>query len=161
MAEPAPILTIGYAGAAPEALVECLHAAGTRTLIDVRDRPWSRRPQFSRIALAEALAEAGIDYVHLAGLGTPSEGREAARAGRRQAFERALGRRLDGPEGESALAGAGRLARDAGPICLLCLEADPLRCHRSIVAERLARRLGAGIRHLRPSPTPDQGRLSL
>jgi uncharacterized protein (DUF488 family) len=71
------LFSIGYEKARLADVVATLKAAGVETLIDVRDRPISRRPGFSKNQLTAALAEAGIRYVGLRALGTPPEGREA------------------------------------------------------------------------------------
>ena len=76
------IFTIGYEGATQGEFLAALEAAGVKRIIDVRAVPNSRRPGFSKTPLRNALAEAGIDYVHLRALGTPADGRAAARAGR-------------------------------------------------------------------------------
>ena len=76
------IFTIGYEGTTMPEFVSALQAAGVQRVIDVRALPLSRRPGFSKSPLRAALEEAGIEYVHLKALGTPSEGRTAARAGR-------------------------------------------------------------------------------
>ena len=76
------IFTIGYEGATMDDFLSALKQAGVERVIDVRALPLSRRPGFSKTPLQNALAEAGIEYVHLKALGTPAEGRNAARAGR-------------------------------------------------------------------------------
>jgi uncharacterized protein (DUF488 family) len=73
------IFTIGYEGATQAEVVAALVAAGVKRLVDVRAVPLSRRPGFSKNILAAGLREAGIDYVGLKALGTPAQGREAAR----------------------------------------------------------------------------------
>src|SRR5579864_2754337 len=73
------IFTIGYEGSTQNDVVAALSAAGVKILLDVRAVPLSRRPGFSKNVLAAGLREAGIDYVGLKALGTPPEGREAAR----------------------------------------------------------------------------------
>ena len=73
------LFTIGYEKARLADVVAALAAAGVATLIDVRDRPISRRPGFSKRQLAAAVEAAGIRYLHLQALGTPPEGREASR----------------------------------------------------------------------------------
>jgi len=76
------LFTIGYEGKTVEELLDQLNASGVKLLIDVRAVAASRRPGFSKTALAGALRERGIDYLHLRPLGTPKAGREAARKGR-------------------------------------------------------------------------------
>ncbi len=79
MPAPPTLFTIGYEKARLADVVATLTGAGVATLIDVRDRPISRRPGFSKRQLAAAVEAAGISYLHLQALGTPPEGREAGR----------------------------------------------------------------------------------
>src|SRR6478609_1137674 len=132
------LFTIGYEGATPDRLIETLRAAGVTTLVDVRELPNSRRPGFAKRALSEALERAGIGYRHVRALGTPPEGRAAARAGRSAEMKRIFGARLAGGEAQAAVAALAAEAREGARLCLLCLEADPRRCHRSLVAEAVA-----------------------
>lgn len=137
------IRTIGYEGRTLPALLERLRAERVATLVDVRALANSRRPGFAKRALSEGLAGAGIGYLHLRALGTPAEGRAAVRAGRPAEMRRLYGRHLEGAEQQHALAALAAQAR-AEPLCLLCLEADPAQCHRSLVAEAV----GLPVRHL-------------
>ena len=73
------IFTIGYEGVTQADFIAALSGAGVKLLADVRAVPLSRRPGFSKNVLAAGLREAGIDYVGFKALGTPPEGREAAR----------------------------------------------------------------------------------
>ena len=148
-AGPAPVFTIGYEGATPDRLIATLQAAGVTTLVDVRELANSRRPGFAKRALSEALGRAGIGYAHVKALGTPPEGRAAARAGRTGEMKRIFGARLAGTEAQAAV---GALAAQAGRerICLLCLEADPASCHRTLVAEAVALAGSCEIAHLFP-----------
>ncbi|MCS6779517.1 MAG: DUF488 domain-containing protein [Geminicoccaceae bacterium] len=147
-----PLATIGYALATPAGLVAALRAAGIELLVDVRAVPASRRPGFSKRQLAAALEEAGIAYRHMKGLGTPAAGRDAARAGRLDAFERIFREHLAGLEAQAELAELARLIAAGRRLCLLCLEAEPAHCHRAILAEELRRQLGLEVRHLAPEP---------
>ena len=140
-------MTIGYEGAGIEAFVATLRAAGVGTLIDVRDAPWSRRPEYAKRALAEALAAGGIAYLHLKGLGNPKPGRDAARAGDIETFHAIFHAQMETEAARDDLARAGDLAA-SGAVCLMCYERDAARCHRSIVAERLAQATGLAVRHL-------------
>ena len=75
------LFTIGYEQATQAAVVAALREAGVEVLADVRYLPLSRRPGFSKNSLRAAVEEAGIEYRHLRDLGTPAEGRAAARRG--------------------------------------------------------------------------------
>jgi uncharacterized protein (DUF488 family) len=141
------LFTIGYEKARQADLIATLEAAGVATLIDVRDRPQSRRPGFSKNQLAAALEEAGIRYVGLRALGTPPEGREANRKRAWEIFWRIVDDKLATAEAEHGLQQAAAIAADS-PSCLLCYEADWHICHRSRVADILAERHGFTLRHL-------------
>ena len=141
------IFSIGYEKARLADVIAALKAAGVETLIDVRDRPQSRRPGFSKNQLAAGLAEAGISYVGLKALGTPPEGREANRKRQWERFWRIVDAKLATVEAEHALEEAAAIASKT-PTCLLCYEANPDICHRSRVAGMLAARHGFGVQHL-------------
>ena len=126
------IFTIGYEGATQPELVAALQAAGVERVIDVRAVPLSRKPGFSKNVLAAGLAEAGIDHVHLKALGTPPEGREAARKGRHDVLERVYAEQLETPEATLDAARMVELAREK-PSALLCFERDPPQCHRTLL----------------------------
>ena len=108
-------------------------------LIDVRAVAASRRPGFSKTALAGALAERGIGYLHLRPLGTPKAGREAARRGRIDEMRRIFEEQLETPEAELAFEQAVAAAVEK-PSALLCFEANAGGCHRSVLAEQLLER---------------------
>ncbi|SMF76850.1 DUF488 family protein [Allosphingosinicella indica] len=131
------IFTIGYEGATQAELIAALSAAGVERLIDVRAVPLSRKPGFSKKVLAAALKEAGIDYIHLKPLGTPPEGREAARKGRHDVLERVYAGQLELPEAMAASAQMLALAAEK-PSALLCFERDPKTCHRTLLLDSIA-----------------------
>jgi uncharacterized protein (DUF488 family) len=131
------IFTIGYEGATVPEFVAALGQAGVERVIDVRALPLSRRPGFSKTALRGALAEAGIDYVHLRALGTPADGRAAARAGRHAELERIYAGQLELPEAMAQAAQMLALA-DEKPSALLCMEREPAHCHRTLLLNAVA-----------------------
>lgn len=131
------IFTIGYEAVTMPDFLAALTSAGVKRVIDIRALPLSRRPGFSKTPLRAALAEAGIDYVHLRALGTPPAGREAARKGRTDDLRRIYDGQLALPE---AMAEGARMLDLASelPSALLCYERDPSGCHRSLLLERIA-----------------------
>lgn len=141
--------TIGYEGATLEGFLAALRRSRVSLLIDVRAVAVSRRKGFSKTALAAALAEAGIGYLHLRDLGDPKPGREAARAGRMSEFRAIYNAHLRGAVAQAALAEAARVVEHRAA-CLLCYEADPSGCHRNIVAAALSRKTGLAVQHLHP-----------
>ena len=142
------LYSIGYEKARLQDVVATLSAAGVATLIDVRDRPISRRPGFSKRQLAAAIEEAGIRYVHLAALGTPPEGRLAGRRREWDRFWAIVDDKLARPEAELDLQPSRARSPRMAPSCLLCYEADWQICHRRRIAEIIADRRGFALRHL-------------
>ena len=131
------IFTIGYENATVGEFLAALQEAGVKRVIDIRALPNSRRPGFSKTPLGNALAEVNIDYVHLRALGTPADGRAAARAGRHAEMERIYAGQLELPE---AIAQSAQMIDLAGekPSALLCYERDPAGCHRSTLLSAVA-----------------------
>lgn len=131
------IFTIGYEGATVAEFVAALKHAHVERIIDVRALPLSRRPGFSKSPLRAALEEAGIEYVHLKALGTPADGRAAARAGRHSDLQRIYSGQLELPEAIAQSALMIELAREK-PSALLCMEREPAHCHRTLLLEAVA-----------------------
>jgi uncharacterized protein (DUF488 family) len=141
------IFTIGYEATTMAEFLAALKDAGVQRVIDVRALPLSRRPGFSKSPLRAALAEVGIDYVHLKALGTPAEGRSAARAGRHEELERVYAGQLDLPEAIVQAEQMRELAAEK-PSALLCYERAPAHCHRSLLLAAVAG--DAAVTHLFP-----------
>lgn len=131
------IFTIGYESATVAEFIAALQSAGVKRIIDIRAVPNSRRPGFSKTPLRNALAEEGIDYVHLRALGTPADGRAAARAGRHEDLEKIYAGQLELPEAIAQGAQMAELAKDE-PSALLCYERDPSGCHRTLLLDAVA-----------------------
>jgi uncharacterized protein (DUF488 family) len=152
-----PVFTIGYEQSTATSFFEALREAHVGLLVDVRAVAASRRPGFSKRQLSAGLDEHGIRYVHLQKLGTPKEGRLAARSGRPAEMLRIFERHLHTPEAAEQLDALTALAkaaqeRSGGPICLLCYERDPAHCHRQRLADELHTRLGMRVKHLYCAP---------
>jgi uncharacterized protein (DUF488 family) len=144
------LFTIGYEQAPPKAVLDELERAGVKLLVDVRAVVSSRRPGFSKNQLAAALYDRGISYIHMKGLGTPKEGRLAARSGDIKTLERIYAKHLKTPQAKEELDELCSLAMKAGPVCLLCYERDHAHCHRKWVAEIIEDRDGLTIENLLP-----------
>lgn len=144
------VATIGYEDATVPRFLDALREAEVQVLVDVRAVASSRKPGFAKSKLAANVGGVGIDYLHLRGLGTPAEGRAAARAGRPAEMRAIFLDHLETPEAHADLESLAQLVRGGRRVCLLCLEADPEHCHRSIVAEALASRVPIDVRHLAP-----------
>ncbi|HEX6070362.1 MAG TPA: DUF488 domain-containing protein [Longimicrobiaceae bacterium] len=149
------LATIGYEGASMRSFLAALEAAQVELLVDVRAVASSRRPGFSKTKLAANLAEAGIDYLHLRALGTPAEGRAAARAGRYDELATVYREQLATPEAQAQLDDLIEIVRGGRRTCLMCFEADPEHCHRSMVAAAVKETLPVKIVHLAGDPDED------
>jgi uncharacterized protein (DUF488 family) len=149
------LATIGYERARVDDLLDVLRAAAVELVVDVRAVANSRRPGFSKKALAAHLAGAGMDYLHLRALGTPADGRAAARSGRSDEMRRIFAEHLRTAEADDALGALTGIVASGRRVCLLCFEADPADCHRSLVADAVARRVAVRIQHLAVAPADD------
>jgi uncharacterized protein (DUF488 family) len=146
----ATIFTVGHSNKPLADFLGLLRAHGIRRVLDVRRFPGSRRwPHFGSARLAKSMAEEGIGYVGLPGLGGRRQPREDSphTAWRVEAF-RGYADFMDTPEFATGLAEAERLARETPPgvrgtartpayASLMCAEALPWRCHRSLIADAL------------------------
>ena len=130
------IYTIGYEQATQAALIDTLRHAGVRLLADIRYLPLSRRPGFSKNSLKAAVEEAGIAFRHFRDLGTPAEGRAAARRRDHEELERVYAGQLELPEALAQMAELRTLAEEI-PTCLLCYERRAAECHRSLLVKAL------------------------
>ena len=142
------LFTIGYEGATVASFLAALRDAGVRLLVDVRALASSRRPGFAKTALAANLATIGVDYLHLRGLGTPADGRAAARAGRHEEMKRIFLEHMKEDVAQEELARLADIVRGERKVCLLCFEADPMHCHRRYVVEALAPLVSFDVVHL-------------
>lgn len=144
----APVFTIGHSTRTSDELLALLAEHGIEVLVDVRRYPASRRhPQFSRDALAAALAGARIQYMHEPDLGGRREPRPGSpHVAWRVAAFRGYADHLETPGAQAALE---RLIRLSGErrMVILCAEAVPWRCHRRLISDALAAR-GLEVRHI-------------
>lgn len=142
------VATIGYQGATVASFLQALTDVRIELLVDVRAVAGSRLPGFSKTPLAANLRGAGIDYLHLPGLGTPAPGRAAARAGRHEEMRAIYLEHLRTHEARAELEALADIIRSGRRVCLLCFEADPAHCHRSLVAKALGETVPIEVRHL-------------
>jgi uncharacterized protein (DUF488 family) len=142
------LFTIGYEQTPPKAVLDELEQAGVKLLVDVRAVTSSRLPGFSKKQLAAGLDERGIACVHLASLGTPREGRLAARSGQFDVLEKIYSKHLKTPQAREEMDELSALVKKAGPVCLLCYERDHTHCHRQMIAELIEERDGVTVKNL-------------
>lgn len=147
------LFTIGYEHATAAAVLDELKRAKVGLLVDVRAVAASRRPGFSKRALAAELDERGIGYLHLRGLGTPAEGRHAARSGRPTDMFRIYEAHLATAKAQQELAELKVLVRKGQRVCLLCYERHPDGCHRRRIAELVSEEIDLPVEHLFAPPS--------
>src|SRR5258708_38012855 len=140
--------TIGYEQATSQAVLETLGRSGVELVVDTRAVAASRRPGFSKKQLAAGLDERGIAYLHLRGLGTPKDGRDAARGGKFDQLHRIYAAHLKTPQAKEELDELSSLVQKSGPVCILCYERDHKHCHRQWIAEIIEDRDGAKVENL-------------
>jgi uncharacterized protein (DUF488 family) len=154
------VLTVGHSTRTLEEFVELLRAHSAERVVDVRTVPRSRHnPQFNRETLPRALRRAGIGYIHLKGLGGLRHARkDSVNVGWRNASFRGFADYMQTPEFDRAVARLLKIAREKH-IAILCAEAVPWRCHRSLIADALMVR-GTRVRHIMSGARADEHRLT-
>jgi len=151
------VFTIGYEGLDIDKFMSLLTEHGIDTIVDVRELPLSRKPGFSKKALANALNLSGREYVHMVELGCPKPVRDRYRDDNNwkrytDGFMKYLKTQDDAIAELSVLASASNCA-------LLCFEADSNFCHRSMVANAVKDYSGVRVKHIKAaaktaSPAP-------
>ena len=144
------LFTIGYEQATPAAVMQELKDAKIELLVDTRAVAASRRPGFSKRQLAAALDENGIAYLHLQKLSTPTEGRQAARAGDRKTLWRIYNKHIKKAEPQAELGELVELIKSGKRIVLLCYCRDPKTCHRSRIVANVEARMPVKVEDLIP-----------
>jgi len=144
------LFTIGYEQAKPAAVLGELERAKVDLVIDTRAVAASRRPGFSKRALAASLDEAGIGYVHLQKLGTPAEGRAAARAGDVKSLWRIYDKHIKKSEPQAELGELVGMIKKGKRIALLCYCRDPKTCHRSRIVANVEKAMKVKVEDLIP-----------
>jgi uncharacterized protein (DUF488 family) len=131
-------MTIGHSTHTLEEFIGLLKAHGATCVVDVRTVPRSRHnPQFNKGSLPQSLEEAGLGYVHTPGLGGLRHAQhDSPNAGWRNASFRGFADYMQTPEFERSLEELILLASQDRTV-LMCAEAVPWRCHRSLIADAL------------------------
>jgi uncharacterized protein (DUF488 family) len=142
------ILTIGHSTRTIEDFTDLLRAYGVQLIVDIRTIPRSgHNPQFNEDILAASLKESGIEYVRLKELGGLRRPRkDSQNLGWRNASFRGFADYMQTPDFEAGINELIRLARDRA-VAIMCAEALPWRCHRTLVADALLVR-GIKVEHI-------------
>ena len=140
-----PIHTVGHSDLSAESLVGMLKRQGIIQVIDVRSTPYSRHvPQFNRENIRATLERNGTGYTHMGDAlgGRPQDDRLYDRDGRANYGLMAQEKRF-----QDAIRQVEQMAEDSN-VALMCTEADPLRCHRTLLVSQELASKGADIIHL-------------
>lgn len=140
------VFTIGYEGLSIDEFVALLQEHDIETLVDIRELPLSRKPGFSKKALASVVNSKGLEYVHMVQLGCPRDVRDKYREDSNwkrytDGFMKYLKTQNEAISELSSLA-------DTSNCVLLCYEADHNFCHRSMVANAVQALSRAKIKHI-------------
>ena len=145
-----PLYTIGYEQAKPAAVLDELKRAKIGLLVDTRAVAASRRPGFSKRQLAASLDEIGIGYIHLQKLGTPAEGRIAARSGDTVTLWRIYDKHIRTPGAQAELDELIAIIKSGKRVALLCYCRNPKICHRSRIVSNVKKRTQVKVDDLIP-----------
>ncbi len=140
------VFTIGYEGLDIGDFMSLLSEHGIETVVDIREMPMSRKPGFSKKALANVLNLSGLEYVHMVELGCPRPVRDGYRAdGDWKRYTTGFLKYL-----KTQKDAIGELADlvQSSTCALLCYEADFNFCHRTMVADAISKQYGAEIEHI-------------
>jgi uncharacterized protein (DUF488 family) len=142
------VLTMGHSTRTLDQFIGLLQDHGGKRVVDVRTVPRSRHnPQFNKGSLPRSLKKAGLEYVHLPGLGGLRRAKsDSLNVGWRNASFRGYADYMQTPEFEQSLEELIRLAK-CERVVLMCAEAVPWRCHRSLIADALLIR-GMRVEHI-------------
>jgi uncharacterized protein (DUF488 family) len=141
------VFTIGYERLSPAAFLSLLAAHGIETVVDIREVALSRKPGFSKTALANLLSVSGFEYVHMMELGCPKPVRDRYREdGDWKRYTKGFMKHMKTQD--LAIAQLSNLVMQSS-CALLCYEADPNVCHRSIVAHAVRDHCGAQVQHIK------------
>jgi len=153
------LLTIGHSTRAIENFIALLKAHGVTCLADVRTVPRSRHnPQFNRDTLPASLRSASIDYIHMPGLGGLRRAKpKSINSGWKNASFRGYADYMQTPEFEAHLETLIALAKTER-VAVMCAEAVPWRCHRSLIADALVAR-GIPVEHIMSETRRDAHKL--
>lgn len=143
------IYTVGYEGLDIDSFLSLLAENDIETVVDVREMPLSRKPGFSKKSLASVLNLSGREYVHMVNLGCPKLVRDRYREdGNWKRYTEGFMKHLKAQD--DAIAELSALAATSN-CALLCYEADPNFCHRSMVASAVKDYCGARVTHIKAS----------
>lgn len=145
------VFTIGYEGLDIDRFLSLLKENDIETIVDIRELPISRKPGFSKSALANALNLSGYEYIHMSSLGCPKSVRNRYREdGNWESYSKGFLNYLSTQE--SSIHELSHLVMTSN-CALLCYESDYNFCHRSMVANAVRDNCNVTIKHILSSST--------
>lgn len=134
--KPISIFTIGYEDKSIEDFLARLKKHKITVLVDIRERPISRKKGFSKNKMNDCLQAIGIKYIHIGELGSPSKLRDKLHNDNNyDYFFKEYKKHLDTLD--ETIDNLYQEVASKNVICLMCMERDPLRCHRLLVAKQI------------------------
>ena len=141
---PITVFTIGYEERTIDEFLGRLTTHNIDTLIDVREVPYSRKRDFSKSKISEHLQAAGIKYIHIGKLGSPKPLREKLHKDKNyDSFFEGYREYLETLDGDMATLYDEIVSREVS--CFMCMERDPFKCHRMVVAKKIKEIDGNGL----------------
>jgi uncharacterized protein (DUF488 family) len=141
---PISIFTIGYEDKSIEDFLARLKKHKITVLVDIREKPISRKKGFSKTKINDHLQSVGIKYIHMGALGSPSKLRDKLhRDNNYDYFFKEYKKHLDALS--EPVEDLYREILSKNVICLMCMERDPLQCHRLLVAKKIKEINGKGL----------------
>lgn len=142
--KPSSIFTIGYEDKSIEDFLARIKKHKITVLVDIRERPISRKKGFSKSKITDHLQSIGVKYLHIGALGSPSRLREKLHKDNNlEYFFKEYEKHLDTLD--ETVENLNQEVLSKSVICLMCMERNPLECHRLIVAKKLKEINGKGI----------------
>lgn len=134
---PAELYTIGHSTRTLEEFLALLHAYQITHLVDVRTIPKSRHvPWFNRESFSQSLAKEKIGYSHMSNLGgLRHSNKDSINQGWRNASFRGFADYMQTSEFDAALEALNKIMEKEAKLVIMCAEAVPWRCHRSLIAD--------------------------
>lgn len=133
------LMTLGYEGLSVEEFFSLLKKSDVQVIVDVRELPLSRKRGFSKASMAKLAAENGLTYIHMRALGCPKEIRNDYRCDKD--WGRYTQRFMNYLASQEGAVGELIDLLKIGRCCLICFEEDPRFCHRSYVAQAVAKKV--------------------
>lgn len=142
------VFTLGYEKRSLPEFIRILEESNIRVVLDVREKAWSHKRDFCKTRFKDGLAKNKILYIHVPEAGNPKNIRIKSKSSEHclELYEEYLSQTHNGLTIiKQAILDA---KNEKKKVCLICFERNPQMCHRSIITNRLKRRIkGLIVKH--------------